>query len=251
MSVTVTLVFPDAAAAANALDRLARPSATPVISPADNPAVGVEPETPQNKAIDNWPATHEPNLAAVFGQQSAAPLAPVPPAATVPPTPPQMPGATPTVERDSAGMPWDSRIHAGSKTTNKDGTWRQKRELDPTFKVQVEAELRQAQSAAPAAASAPSQPTAAAVPTLSPLNLPTLPTPTATPAAAPATAPQAESFAEFMVRVMPLYTSDPLNTPKRMGAALAKHGLTAIGGLSTRPDLLPLVIADFDAAATV
>lgn len=51
---------------------------------------------------------------------------------------------------DSKGMPWDGRIHASSKTTNKDGSWRYRRNIDETLINQVEAELR-GQSAPPSA----------------------------------------------------------------------------------------------------
>lgn len=34
------------------------------------------------------------------------------------------PGAFPLPEKDSAGLPWDGRIHAGTKARNADGTWR-------------------------------------------------------------------------------------------------------------------------------
>ncbi len=43
---------------------------------------------------------------------------------------------------DSAGFPWDERIHAPSKATNKDGTWRKKKKLDDAFVASVEAELK-------------------------------------------------------------------------------------------------------------
>lgn len=43
---------------------------------------------------------------------------------------------------DSAGLPWDERIHAASKTTNKDGTWRSKRNISETLVATVTAELR-------------------------------------------------------------------------------------------------------------
>lgn len=45
-------------------------------------------------------------------------------------------------EFDSAGLPWDERIHAPSKATNKDGTWRARRGIDPAIVIAVEAELR-------------------------------------------------------------------------------------------------------------
>lgn len=48
------------------------------------------------------------------------------------------------VELDSRGLPWDGRIHASTKTRlAKDDSWKLKRNLDPQFVAQVEAELFQ------------------------------------------------------------------------------------------------------------
>ena len=40
-------------------------------------------------------------------------------------------------------MPWDGRIHSSSKAKVADGTWRQKRNLDPALLSSVTAELKQ------------------------------------------------------------------------------------------------------------
>ena len=48
------------------------------------------------------------------------------------------PDETVTAELDSSGQPWDERIHAGNKSTNKDGTWRKKRGVDTELVKQVE-----------------------------------------------------------------------------------------------------------------
>jgi hypothetical protein len=42
---------------------------------------------------------------------------------------------------DSRGLPWDERIHAGTKATNADGSWRNKRGVDKALVEAVEAEL--------------------------------------------------------------------------------------------------------------
>ncbi len=44
---------------------------------------------------------------------------------------------------DSAGMPWDERIHASSRATVADGTWRKKRGVSPEEVAAVEATLIQ------------------------------------------------------------------------------------------------------------
>lgn len=47
-----------------------------------------------------------------------------------------------TPSLDSAGMPWDERIHSGSKSVNADGTWRYKRGGDLAERERIEAELK-------------------------------------------------------------------------------------------------------------
>lgn len=51
------------------------------------------------------------------------------------------------VELDSAGLPWDARIHARTKAKIADGTWRQKRGVAPEVIASVTAELRAAMGA--------------------------------------------------------------------------------------------------------
>lgn len=48
----------------------------------------------------------------------------------------------PSGDVDKEGMPWDERIHAGSKEKNKDGTWRRRRNLQDSDYERVAAELR-------------------------------------------------------------------------------------------------------------
>lgn len=73
---------------------------------------------------------------------------------------------------DKNGLPWDERIHAGTKALNGDGTWKKRRGVDDATVVAVTAELT---GAAPA-------------PTPAPQPDPT-PAPAPTPAAQPETAP--------------------------------------------------------------
>ena len=89
---------------------------------------------------------------------------------------------------DSAGRPWDARIHSGGKSLIADGTWRIKKGTDPKLIEQVRAE--HAAKTAPAIPAAPSTapvdpapvaPTAPSVPAAEPA--PAAPT---VPAAAPA-----------------------------------------------------------------
>jgi len=45
---------------------------------------------------------------------------------------------------DATGLPWDERIHAGSKKQNADGTWKKRKGVQPVTISEVEAELRAA-----------------------------------------------------------------------------------------------------------
>jgi hypothetical protein len=66
---------------------------------------------------------------------------PAPPQVITPPGPPPIVAIAPTLDKD--GLPWDQRIHSGSKAINKDGTWRTKKNLDPATLAVVTAELKQ------------------------------------------------------------------------------------------------------------
>lgn len=81
----------------------------------------------------------------------------------------------PAVELDKNGIPWDERIHAGTKRKNADGTWSMKKGVDKELAAQIIAEY---QSAAPATTTVPAAPAAPAAPAK-----PGVPTPPAPPAA--------------------------------------------------------------------
>lgn len=271
-AVTVTLQFSTLAEAAIALSSLAKPAvlvAPTVIAHDDRPDVGAEPPAPEIRAINDFRGLPEfPKLSEVFGQQQVppapglqvtpAPLAPpAPPAVAAVPAPPVMPALPPAAgtapELDKTGLPWDARIHAETKSKNKDGTWRSKRNMDKDFMATIEAQLRQAMGApaAPAVATVASNPAVTAAPVVAPIVPPAPPAPpqSSTPPAMPgpsvaAAAPTTgETFAEFMARLAPQFAADALGMTTRMSAALQQHGLSAIGQLSARPDLIPAVSA--------
>jgi len=52
------------------------------------------------------------------------------------------PTATEAPQLDSAGLPWDERIHAGTRTKVAAGTWKWKPKTDQAFKDMIVAELR-------------------------------------------------------------------------------------------------------------
>ena len=74
----------------------------------------------------------------------ATPPSPEPILATPPAPAPILatPPAPAGIQVDSSGSPWDSRIHSASRATVSDGTWRQRRNLDPEVLASVQAELR-------------------------------------------------------------------------------------------------------------
>jgi len=111
------------------------------IDPIDTPDVGA----PASQAL-SAAAAEVASAFQAFGAAAAPPVPaavtaapPVPAAVTAaPPVPaaaPPVPAAAPPVpaavtaapEVDSAGVVWDSNLHASSKAKNKDGTWRAKR----------------------------------------------------------------------------------------------------------------------------
>ena len=130
-------------------------------------------------------------------------VAPPPPANTAPITttsgvassvaPASLTASNSGVDLDAKGLPWDNRIHAGTKRKNADGSWTAKRGVDPALVATVEAELRQVMGAAPAplaqgVAPAPTPASVAASTTVPPAPTGAVPQPVAPP---PAPAPVA------------------------------------------------------------
>lgn len=56
----------------------------------------------------------------------------------------------PDIEVDSAGKPWDERIHSSSKAKVKNGTWKLKRGVDPSLVNSIEDKAPTAPPAPPA-----------------------------------------------------------------------------------------------------
>jgi hypothetical protein len=217
-----------------------------------------------------------PPAAPAPGQFGGAPVppappvaaAPVPPAAPtfVPPVGPSGPQpAAPTapvnfappagVELDRDGLPWDTRIHAASKTKIAAGTWKLKKGMSEqaAFVDGVKAELRRTMAipAAPAAAApapAPLPPAApqppAPPPAVAPLPpaAPIPPTPPVPPAA-PVAAGDPVDFAGFMQWVAGLIHQGRW-THDHTTATLQRHQLPGAVALASRPDLIPQVVRD-------
>lgn len=154
---------------------------------------------------------------------------PAPPAAPVVQTAAgQTPPASPVL-LDSNGLPWDSRIHAGTRTQTQKGEWKKKKGVDDATVAKVEAELR-------AALAIPAKP-------FTPLNADAgtvAPPPPTTTAQQPAASAAPTTFAELCRYV----TGRNLPADKIL-AVCNKHGLAGLGLVAVRPDLIPAMYADF------
>lgn len=233
----------------------------PTLAPADNPATGTSPDDAfggdpvaafgdvGNVAAAGSPAISDP---AIAFSPPAAPSAPSVAVATA--------GA---VDLDKNGLPWDGRIHAGTKRKNADGTWTAKRGVDEATVAQVEAQLRGVMAIpapAPVATSAAPLPPAAVGAPVTPPVPPVPPQPPAAPApitapSAPVTIPTAPAGADFATTaklVGELIGANRL-TQQQLEGIVGKYGVAPpqFGLLFNRPDLVPAVHADIVAAAGV
>lgn len=127
---------------------------------------------------------------------------------------------------DSAGLPWDARIHSSSKEKNKDDTWRGKRNTDKLLIAQVEAELRGAMNAG----AAPQQ--FAQHTHLQPATQPVT--------TAPQQAQGAIDFPTLSMQVANLQSVGKLQMPE-LFEIVGMFGLQAFHLLQARPDLVPQI----------
>jgi hypothetical protein len=180
----------------------------------------------------------------------AAPLAPPAPLA-VPPMPLNPGGddddsgpvnaAAPAI--DASGIPHDERIHAKTKATNSDGTWRKRRGVDDATVTAVEAELR-ARAAPPMPPVAPVAPPA--IPT--PIPAPVMPIP---PVAAPAAPPAPVAPPAMSVPEVP--AAPPVAPPAPAAEGIDFHTfMQHLSGQMTKRDAAgaPLIHADYLASIT-
>lgn len=161
------------------------------------------------------------------------------------------------VETDLDGLPHDNRIHASTKTKNKDGRWKKKKGVDDATVTRVEAELRSIMNlpttAPPLAPALPAPPVATAPPA-PPVAAAPLPTPPpvvpAPPAAAPvapvavATASGVSTFSQLMGWVGPAMAAGRLTGAKveetmRQLGVVDGSGVGQLALLAARPDLVP------------
>jgi len=154
--------------------------------------------------------------------------------------------------KDSTGamVPWDERIHAGTKSTKADGGWKAKRNVDKALVAQVEAELRAAMAipvpnapADPVPVAGSATPTPATAPIVTPLTPTPAPAPVTPTPATPMTAPVASATPGSITTLPALMkaATGAGKTPEEMLAAAQIAGLASMALLGARPDLIPTV----------
>ena len=198
----------------------------------------------------------------------ASTVAPPPPANTAPITTTPGVASSPTatlttgVDLDAKGLPWDNRIHAESKGKIADGTWRKKRNLDPTLLATVEAELRQLMGAPGVTPLAPTTAPIAPTPPLAPAapvtaNLPTASVSPAVAAPLPPAAPQAPVVGEVPADARAMFVAlvgrasaaiqGQKVTQAEVNQCCVDAGVPALPLLANRLDLVAQVAAHIDA----
>ncbi len=197
-----------------------------------------ERNNPPAPPVDNLPPQPVDNPPAPPVDNLPPPQAPVaPPAPVISDTPvdnspvtPSEKGAEPSeydvlpagnsVEVDSAGLPWDGRIHSGGKTKLADGTWRDKRGVDNSEREAIVAELTKVM----------------AIPTPPAEDWEQLAAETKENAPAPASI---KTLPEFVRAVTGAKLGNMMVTE-----AVKSVGLESITQLGARPDLIPAVAAE-------
>lgn len=199
-------------------------------------------ETPAATEVfgEQQPAAPSPSLFAEQPAEAPKPATTTVSAATTAATPePAQPATAPAgVDLDGEGLPWDARIHAGSKAklAKKPHGWKKKRGVDAETIAQVEAELRAAMAASPANPVAPNEP---AAPATVADSTPATPSTPAAPAQPAAPAGAVSTFPELMAKI----TASGIDQAT-VTAAVNKQGLQALPLLAARPDLIPAVAAE-------
>lgn len=154
----------------------------------------------------------------------------------------------PTGERDSAGIPWDERIHASTKTKTANGQWTRRRNTpDDTYNA-VMAELKAANTARtlgaatglvpPPPSSVPAPPTASPAPS---------PAPVVPPASLTGQEGGSTTFAQIMKKVTGYQAAGKID-PAGIANLLSSIGATppSIVALNANKDLIPAFEALLD-----
>jgi len=203
---------------------------------------------PSSAAADNIPTAPTADTSAAPSPSDAPPPVPLP---TTGETAPEAAASAPAPAVDAAGLPWDARIHAGTKAVNADGRWKKRKGVQPLDVSKVEAELRAQLAAgapAPVAETAPAAapaapvplPPGAAAPVATGDAVPPVPVPPAPQAPAPVPpAPAAAgglTFPQLMGRVTALMREGKVTREETGEAVVAVCGPgVALADLAKRP----------------
>lgn len=151
-------------------------------------------------------------------------------------------GPAPTGDLDVNGLPWDERIHSETRNTNKDGSWRNRRNLDKTVLETVTAELKSRGTPAQETAVIPPPPAPTPVPPPPPSapapTTPAVPAPSPVPAAPAASSTAPVTFPTVMVKITGAQRDGKIDKAGVDGL-LASLGLSVITDLHKNPDMLP------------
>lgn len=175
---------------------------------------GEDPKAPDGYADEPGTVEDAVNAADAFG------------AATTP---------APAGDRDSAGTPWDERIHSSSKGTNKDGTWTRRRNTPDATYDAVMAEL--AGNAPAGTETVPAAPTTSAPAAPSDVSPPPPPAPETPVAPPPPPAPAADSpltFPALMIKITKAQSEQKL-TKDQVAEILAAAGVPTIVSIAQDP----------------
>lgn len=179
------------------------------------------------------------------GEIPAVPNVPASTPATVEPgetAPDDSETSSDTTLADSEGVMYDARIHSETKSQNKNGTWRQKRGVDPELVKAVLAEQQGAETV-PVVGEVPDAPAVPEVPEIP--NVPAVPTPTpSVETAASVTVPPApadSTDAVLPADVIKFVTGNKIEAAKAM-EVYAQFGLKNAAGLFSQPELAPVVL---------
>lgn len=161
---------------------------------------------------------------------------------------PATPAPANTAERDKDGIPWDERIHASTKTTNKDGTWTRRRNTPDEVFDAVMAELKGANTArtmeAAAGLVAPAVAPSVPLPPTSNVSVPVPPTASPAPSpvpvapAASSTAP-AVDFPSVMVKITKAQSAGKISAEEINNLLLSVGAQGGVIALNKNPGLIP------------
>ena len=226
-----------------------RPPFAPHVPP--TPTAPVPPPPPSNVIVF-------PNAAADVTPAGADAPTAAAAALTVPAAPPTGP-----LEYDTAGMPWDARIHQKGKSRKKDGTWKLQKGIDTNLVQSVTVELAKARivAAAPpgiagalaatATVAAPPPPPASvdapAPAAVAAAGTPVPPPPPPAAVAVPTAPTPGAEWRELMTKIIKA-TTDKKLTSTDVLQIVQGRGAPNLQSVATMPHLIADISADVDAA---